>query len=409
MKIKLFKYLLYFFAATAFISCTSDDNNENPAPDDKDKFVLMTNSTRFEEGYLTSLSGFPTGTVKNTNEKTLGLKSAFGFRTFGKWIFNRTNAAGDEGLQKFTVNADGSMKDEGFIAGSTQFLVVNETTGYYLDPTRGTLKLQKFNPTTMLRTGEIDLSNLKKAGVEYQSIGQHTIAAKEGKLYAGITYGTTTGAGYGDDLYNTVEIAVIDMATEKYEKTIKYDGLRSIGWGSSGNKMWSIGDDGALYLYSTGLGKMLFEKSSIIRIKKGETDFDKDWILTAPNGNSIVMALIKGGKVYYEMTSTPLKTDYSNLTASIFDYYTHDMSTKQNTKITGMPLHDYAYANEQAITEIDGKVYLWVRNGTVTNVGNTQVTTVNEDGYYVVDGTTATSVFKVDHDGTIQGFAKLSE
>ncbi|CAG5072358.1 hypothetical protein DYBT9623_04127 [Dyadobacter sp. CECT 9623] len=400
-----FKFLSLLFAVAALAGCSDDNGGETPGPKDNNKFVLMTNVSRFGDGYLTGLPGIPSGSIKSTNEKTLGLKSAFGFRTFGKWVFNRTNAAGDEGLQKFTVNADGSMKDEGFIAGSTQFLILSETSGYYLDPTRGTLKLQKFNPTTMLRTGEIDLSSLKRAGVEFQSVGQHTLAAKEGKLYAGITYGTTAGAGYGDDLYNTIEVAVIDIATDKYEKTIKYDGFRSLGWGSSGNKMWSVGDDGALYFYATGLGKMAFERSSIIRIKKGETDFDKEWILTTPNGNSVVMALIKGGKLYYEIASVPLKTDYTNLTASIFEYFVYDFATKQSTKIEGMPLHDYAYANEQAITEIDGKVYLWVRNTTV----NGTVVTVNEDGYYVVDGNKATSVFKVDHDGTIEGFARVSE
>lgn len=412
MKTHLSKIIFYVFAAVVFIGCSSSDDTDTPTPSEKEKFVLMTTTSRFDAGFLTPVDGLPSGSIQNNNPRTLQLSSAFGFRTFGKWLFNRSNAAGDVGLQKYSVSADGSLKDEGFIAGSTQYLVVNETSGFYLDPTRGTLKLQKFNPSTMLRTGEIDLSSLKKAGVEYQSVGQHTMAAKEGKLYVGITYGTTALGGYGDDLYNTVEFAVLDIATDKYEKTIKYDGLRSIGWGSSGNKMWSFGDDGALYLYATGLGKMQFENPTIIRIKKGETDFDTTWKFTTQNiraGNSIATALIKGGKLYFELASTPLKPDYSNLTASIFEYYTYDMTTQQVTKIEGMPLHDYAYANEQAITEIDGKVYLWVRNGTVTNSGNTTVTTVNEDGYYVVDGNKATSAFKVAHDGSIQGFAKLAD
>ncbi|WP_026628998.1 hypothetical protein [Dyadobacter alkalitolerans] len=412
MKIPLLKYLFYFFAASTFIGCSSDDDVDSPNPEEKDKFILMTTTSRFESGFITPLEGLPSGSIQNNNPKTLQVASAFGFRTFKNWLFNRSNAAGDEGLQKYTVNSDGSLKDEGFIAGSTQYLVVNETTGYYLDVTRGTLKLQKFNPTTMLRTGEVDLSVVKKDGVEYQVVGQHTIAAKEGKLFVGITYGTKKGAGYGDDVFNAVEFAVVDLARDKYEKTIKYDGLKSIGWGSSGNKMWSIGDDGALYLYSTGLGNSAFSNPSIIRIKKGETDFDKTWVFSTKAlkaGNSIATALVKGGKLYFEMATVPLKTDYSNLTASIFEYYTYDMTSKQITKIEGMPLHDYAYANEQAITEIDGKVYLWVRNGTVTTSGTTSVTTVNEDGYYVVDGNKATSVFKVAHDGSIQGFAKLSE
>lgn len=402
MKTPLFKSLLLGLAFTAFLGCSSDDTTDpTPTPETKDKFVLMTSTERFGSGYFTALDSLPKGTIQATNSKSLQVKEAFGFRTFGKWFFNRSNATGDAGLQKYSLNTDGSLKNEGFIAGSTQYLVVSETTGYYLDETRGLLKLQKFNPTTMLRTGEIDLSAVQKQGVEYQVVGKHTIAAKEGKLFVGISYGTKAAAGYGDDVFNAIEFAVVDIATDKYEKTIKYDGLKGVGWGSSGNKMWSIGDDGALYLYSTGLGNSGFTNPSIIRVKKGETDFDKSWVFSTKDlqtGNSLATALIKGGKLYFEMASTPLKADYSNLTSTIFHYYVYDMTSKQVTKIEGMPLHDYAYANDQAIIEIDGKVYLWVKNSAE-----------KIDGYYVVDGTKATQVFNVAQDGAIQGFAKLTE
>lgn len=409
MKTSLVKLLFLFLTLGFLTSCSSEDKSDDPTPDEKDKFILMTSTSRFDAGYLTTVNGLPSGKIESLSSTSLSVVNAFGFRTYGKWFFNRSNAAGDEGLQKYSINANGSLKDEGFIAGSTQYHIVNETTGYYLDLTRGTTMLQKFNPTTMLRTGEIDLSVVKKEGVEYHLVGQHCMASKDGKLYLSITYGTNAGAGWGDDVFDSIYFAVVDIATNTYEKTIKYDGLKSIGWGSSGNKMWSIGDDGALYLYSTGLGNTLFTNTAIIRIKKGETDFDKSWIFSTKDlkaGNSIVTALIKGGKLYFEMASTPLKPDYTNLTASIFEYYTYDMTTKQVTKIEGMPLHDYAYANDQAITEIDGKVYLWVRNTTPVAGGTPKV---NTDGYYVVSGNTATSAFTVNHDGSIQGFAKVSE
>jgi hypothetical protein len=402
MKTHLLRSLLIGFAFTAFIGCTSDDNADpTPTPQEKDKFILMTSIERFGSGYFTALDSLPKGTIQPTNAKSLQVKEAFGFRTFGKWFFNRTNPAGDVGLQKYSLNADGSLKNEGFIAGSTQYLVVNETTGYYLDETRSLLKLQKFNPATMLRTGEVDLSVIQKQGVAYQAVGKHTIAAKEGKLFVGISYGTKEAAGYGDDVFNAIEFAVVDIATDKYEKTIKYDGLKGVGWGSSGNKMWSIGDDGALYLYSTGLGNTGFANTAIIRVKKGETDFDKTWLFSTKDmqaGNSLATALIKGGKLYFEMASAPLKADYSNLTSTIFDYYVYDMTSKQVTKFEDLPKHDYAYANDQAITEIDGKIYLWVKNSAQ-----------KIDGYYVVDGTKTTQVFNVALDGAIQGFAKLSE
>lgn len=402
MKTLLIRSLLLAFTL-AFFGCSSDDDNGDPAPTpENSRFVIMTSSDRtFGGGYFSTTDGLPSGTLPSTNAKSLQIAKAFGFRSFGKWVFNRSNAAGDEGLQKYTVNADGSLKDEGFIAGATQYLVVNETSGYYLDETRGTLKIQKFNPTTMLRTGEIDLSVVKKEGVEYQVVGKHTIAAKEGKLFLSITYGKTATAGYGDDVFNSISIAVVDIATDKYEKTITYDGLKGIGWGSSGNKMWSIGDDGALYLYNTGLN-VAFTTTNILRIKKGETDFDKTWKFSTDQlqaGNSLAIALVKGGKLYFEMVSAPLKPDFSNLSANpIFDFYTYDMTTEQVTKIAGLPQHEYVYANEQSITEIDGKVYLWVKNQSQ-----------NIDGYYVVDADKATQVFNIQHQGAIQGFVKLSE
>lgn len=403
MKTSLIKSLLFCLALAAFAGCSSDDNSDpTPTPETKEKFVLMTSIDRFGAGYFTALDGLPSGTIQNTNSKSLQVADAFGFRSFGKWFFNRSNAAGDGGLQKYSLNADGSLKDEGFIAGASQYLVVNETTGYYLDETRALLKLQKFNPTTMLRTGEVDLSAVQKQGVEYQAVGKHTIAAKEGKLFVGISYGTKVAAGYGDEVFNAIEFAVVDIATDKYEKSIKYDGLKGVGWGSSGNKMWSIGDDGALYLYSTGLGITAFSNTAIIRIKKGETDFDKSWVFSTKewqSANSLAIALIKGGKLYFEMASEPLKADYSNLSkAPIFDYYTYDFTTRQVTKLEGLPRHEYAYANDQAITEIDGKVFLWVKNATQ-----------KIDGYYVLDGTKATQAFNVALDGAVQGFVKLAE
>jgi hypothetical protein len=391
-----------FAAALVFSSCSDDDDASDSNADAK--YVILSAAEKWETGYFTSFSSFPSGTVNDISAQSLQVNSSFGFRTYKKWIFSRTNAAGDAGLQKYSVNEDGSLKDEGFIVGSSQFLVVDATTGFYLDETRSTMKIQTFNPTTMQRTGDIDLTSLRDESFEYQVVGKHTLAAKGGKLYAGINYGTISGQGFGDDQVDYIEFAVIDIASRTLDKTIKYEdgGLNSIGWGSSGNKMWTIGDDGALYLYSTGLTNG-FVKSSVIRIKKDETDFDKTWRLDAHEiqpGSSIATGLVKNGKIYIELPSEPLEAGFGNLQNFIYDYYAVDLSTKVATKITGMPKHHYAYANEQAITEIDGKIYFWVRNADE-----------NIDGYYSLNsnGTSATQAFNIDHDGFMWGFAKLAD
>ena len=399
----------YLWAAFIFFSTACSKNNDGPdRPDEpgtgSGQYVLMTTMGPFgsslDGGYFGTFSEFPTGEITNISTNSLQISSAFGFRAYGQWFFNQYSTAGVQGLQKYTVGAGGQVVEAGFLANAQpSYHIVNEELGYYLDPERGLLKLQRFNPTTMERTGEIDLSSLKKEGVEYQVIGKHTLASKEGKLYAGITYGTIAREGYGDDVVDYVEFAVIDIATNTLEKTIKYDGLTGIGWGSSGNKMWTLGDDGALYFYATDLGKG-FANSSIIRIKKGETDFDADWVLHANDyqkQSTFATALVKDGTLYTEFPAEPLSPDMSNLQSIIWEYYAIDLATGQRTKIEGLPKAFYAWGSDQAITEIDGTIYFWVSNPAE-----------GVEGYYALgDGNRAEQVFNVKDGGMIWGFVKL--
>ncbi|HYF68305.1 MAG TPA: hypothetical protein VD884_09215 [Ohtaekwangia sp.] len=399
--------IAYFLLFTCTLVFTSCDSNDDPSSGEQggEKYVILSAAEKWEEGYITSFNDMPSGSISPIVPRSLQVNTSFGIRSFKNWFFSRSNTAGTAGLQRYSVKADGTISDDGFIANASQFIVIDETIGYYLDETRGKLKLQTFNPTTMQRTGEIDLSSLQNEEYPYQVIGKHTLAAKDGKLYAGMTYSTLETEGFGGDLIDYIEFVVIDIATNTYEKTITYEeeaGYNTIGWGSSANKMWTIGDDGALYLYSTGLQNG-FTQSGVIRIKEGETDFDKTWRLDAHDlvaGSSIAAGLVKDGKMYIELPSTALNPDFSNLMDFIFDYYVVDLQTKEATKITGMPQHHYAYANEQAITEIDGKICFWVRN-----------LDENIDAYYALnnDGTSATQLFNIDHDGFMWGLVKLDE
>jgi len=400
----LFKYVV-LASIFAIASCSKDNKDTPETPGfDKGKYVMMTTAAPFgnnsQNGYFGVSNGFPSGNTTNIKDNSLQIAQSFGFRTYGQWVFNQANTQGDAGLQKYTVDDQGKFVSEGFLANAQpSYLVVNEQLGYYLDPERGLLKIQQFNPSTMQRTGEIDLSSLKKEGVEYQVIGKHTLASKEGKLYAGITYGTTDRQGYGDDVVDYVEFAVIDIATNTLEKTIKYDGLKGIGWGSSGNQMWTLGDDGALYFYATDLGNA-FQNSSIIRIKKGETNFDHEWILKSNDyieRGTFATALVKDGKLYTEFPAEPLAADLSNLQSLIWDYYVIDLATGERTKINGMPKVFYAWGSNDAIKEIDGKIYFWASNSTE-----------KIEGYYELgDNNTAHQVFNIADGGMIWGIAKL--
>jgi hypothetical protein len=260
--------------------------------------------------------------------------------------------------------------------------------------------IQTFNPSSMQRTGQIDLSSLSQTGVEYQVVGKHILASKEGKLYVSVTYGTTALQGYGDNLLNYALLAVIDIAANKLEKTIQYNGIKGLGWGSSANKFWTLGDDGALYFYYTGFDEGI-SNSTIVRIKKGETDFDKTWVLKADNlqnHSTIATALVKNGTIYIQLPSVELKPDFSNLADPMWDFYAVNINTLKATKITGMPHTRYVHSNEQGIVQIDGKIYLWMANATT-----------KENGYYLLNESTntASSAFNVTDGGLVSGFIKL--
>ncbi|MDR7131452.1 hypothetical protein J2X69_003816 [Algoriphagus sp. 4150] len=404
MSKSIIKYVVACCCLFAWTACDSDnDPAPGPGQEENGHYIMMTSAGPFNSGlqggYFGVFEELPSGNVTNIKTNSLQIASAFGFRSYGKWFFNQFNTAGEAGLQKYLVE-NGRVEEAGFIPNAQpSYLIVDDTHGFYPDPERGLLKIQTFNPTSMQRTGEIDLTSLKVDGVEYQVIGKHTLAAKEGKLFAGITYSTTALQGYGGDVVDYVEFAVIDIASGQLEKTIKYDGLKSIGWGSSGNKMWTLGDDGALYFYATDLGNG-FQNSSIIRIKQGETDFDREWEIKAGDymeRSTFATALVKGGKLYTQFSSEPLAADFSNLQAQIWDYYAIDLATKQRTKIEGMPKTFYAWGSNDAIIELDGKIYFWVSHS-----GD------NVEGYYELTGEyTATRTFNVTDGGQIWGFVKL--
>jgi len=141
--------------------------------------------------------------------------------------------------------------------------------------------------------------------------------------------------------------------------------------------------------------------SAVIRIKKGETDFDKSWILKADNlqmHSTIAITLVKNGKIYIQLPSEQLKPDFSNLANPIWDYYVVDINTLQATKITGMPHTRYAHSNEQCIVQMDGKIYLWMANSDT-----------KENGYYLLNesSNTAAKTFNVTDGGLVSGFIKL--
>src|SRR5690606_18070069 len=115
---------------------------------------------------------------------------------------------------------------------------------------------QHFHPGTLSRTGswnfEADIRKTDTA-IQNQSIGQHFLAVKNGKLFADVHYGKTKGAQSGmfDDYFSEIHMAVIDLNTGILEKTITYPNTGGIAY-INDNPMYDFDSNGDLYLVTQG-------------------------------------------------------------------------------------------------------------------------------------------------------------
>jgi hypothetical protein len=419
LKVNVRKWMMLPAIAAAMLNASACSDEDDPAPEPEPQtettYALLTGDMTQAPyvGYLTAYAEMPSGSVDNIKTSSLAAH-ANGMRHYGKWIFKRMNPGGmtgNDGIQRYGIDATTGMKEDGQIVsgGGCNFYVYDDATGFYIDRDRGLLKIQKFNPTTMQRTGEIDLSGkLDETTFEYRAVGTSLIAGKEGKLFVDIACGTNAGKGSpfnGDPAPGYIDLAVIDIASGNYEKTIRYEGISYLGYPANENQMWSTGDDGALYFCAHGISMALMgaSGSAIIRIKKGATDFDTNWIIRADDytpGTCIATVCVKDGKLYTQIGTEALSILTMN-TAAIHDYYAFETEnlSKAPVKIAGMPQSTFVFQSWQGITVIDGKVYFRVENSAE-----------GKNGYYVLgSNNTATEVFNITNGGVIWGFVQLTE
>ena len=138
-------------------------------------------------------------------------------------------------------------------------------------------KLFIFNPQTMELTGEIDLSSYAAPGLAVPMFGSPFV-------HNGRVYGTLnqTDMTFHPATEPQIELAVINTQTDKVERVI-YEKASGIGIGAyTYGQQTFIDEKGDMYLMCTGAyGMNPKYKTGILRIKKGETEFDPtyNWVL----------------------------------------------------------------------------------------------------------------------------------
>ncbi|MBL1407448.1 hypothetical protein [Sphingobacterium faecale] len=426
-----FNFVLGLLSTTLFFGACKSDKTSDPDPEEQSqsKYVVMTVSDRNQPnggGYISAFDQYPSGTISNvTGEKTLqGVKGMAGWRPNGNWIFKMVRSSdAAQGIEKIEIAPNGKVTVGKFISSKNQteaakyngtgnFVIQNETSGFYWDAAEP-LNIQKFSPAGMRNTGSIDLAqvvnaNIKESdvnGIKFKSIGQKFLAIKGGKLFANITYGklNTTQAGFFDDYFPDVYIAVIDIATGKYEKTIKIENTGGIAY-INDNPMYDFDTNGDLYIVTQGThAQGLGGKSKIVRIKANETDIDKDWTLRfsdfrAADDGKFVGVHAKNGQLILVLNTDPLTGGPTgNINSKdIWKFHVVDVTKKSFKEIEGIPTGINPGA-ALAVVEVDNKVLL---RGAVSSGAN---------AYYEYNyaTNTATKSFEVKEGGTLTGFVKI--
>lgn len=265
-KNNVIKVAFLFIGLASMVSCDKDDPNPNPVTK-KQQFLYINNLER--SSFL--------GTFKDLSVKATDNKNATEFQfgiypfVYKNMIFIADGNFGDK-ITKFVRNTDGSITqagvltfEQGALPGEISFADGN--TAYISLKGRG--KVAIFNPSDLSKKGEIDLS---KYAIGDNNPDPGCNVLRDGKLFVALNqlnslHTSVPGTG--------AQVAVIDIATKKVEKVIKDDRTRVVGLFRHSKVIKD--EKGDIYFYSQGIEGMNPLKDGFLRIKKGSTEWDKDY------------------------------------------------------------------------------------------------------------------------------------
>ena len=398
-------------STSLLFSCKSDDTDvADPNPSEntdilpKDETWVLFNGTEKWAGGIYALGDNKSREIDLSAIPFYQLGYSAGGRVAGNILYKKDgSAASDIGISKYKLES-GKFSPDGFISTpnntyETNFLVVSETEGYYWDLSAGGLKVQKFNPSTMQRTGEIDFSSLSD-GSAYEAAGQLILAKRDNKLYVDIQHGTRGSAWQVTPNAQKAEIAVYDLTANTIVGVTSYNGVTNLGLFAD-HVLWSI-DEVTKDLYIIAIGDMRTQspESKILRIKNGENTFDTNFELKIsdyqyPSDFNRIFA--HNNKIYTTVSGRP--TSYYgggqhgvSYRQDIWYWTEIDVNTKKAARLNMLPDNFYSYQNP------------FIHKGSIYFISNN--TTENFSGAYQYNPQTGEikETFRLKGSGRLMGF-----
>ena len=267
------KLIAVTFAASLFAACGSDSSNNASSDSDDYKREFATSISTGETMFIGTMSLDHTDDL-GKDFVEVGTRAGVVYYDNSLFIadldvgsISRYSLAENNKLGKVTA----TLTLAGTWANHIYF--VNEEKAYLggmLD------SLIIINPKTMKKTGAIDLSKYKDKDALVVSPGTGVIV--DGRLYVGLLQNVSDYA-----TGNEAQVAIIDVKKDEVVAVAKDHRIAAVGsLDDSQNQAFTV-IDGYIYCYSNASwGYAPGQVDGFLRIKVGETKFDKDyaWYIT---------------------------------------------------------------------------------------------------------------------------------
>ena len=374
----LFSGLAFALALVAIPSCDKDTPN---TPETAGGRFLITTNVVNTDG-ASGVSYFQTvekmeGSINNAQARPAG----FGVPpiVIGQHIFILPDYMGSTKsvLTHYVTDKKGNLSERGTLtlpanSGASNIVLTSEDKAYISMQNLGIV--MEFNPTTMQKVRDIDLNALAQPEVR---VAPGAMVVRDGLLFVGLNQFDSQWM----PRLKQAEVAIIDTKAGKLLKKI-VDTKHQLSFATRPIDAHSIfvnPKDGAIYLNCMGAWgfKPGFD-GGILRIKKGETEFDADYALNiaqakVENFNHTLnylatVRLGSDGKLYAMVTSYELDASANPYLAKVMVPVCIDLEKRTVTYIPGVkPSNGLA-----AVAEANGKIYFGVSNA-------------DDNGFYAYD------------------------
>lgn len=387
---KLFPHLVISaLACSIVVSCSSD--KPDPTPADPGTYAIAT-----VEGATPSFTTY-FQTVPNLNLTTLDTKAATELTnssamwSYGKDLYFSSGAPPT--IRKYSLDNTGKLNPAGTLVGDGtrvfSTLAFRSATEAYAT-VYGQNQIIKFNPTTMQKSGEIDVSSLyrKNSQGATMSMLMGGSLIRDNKLFIPVHYEAQLRP-----LIDSVFVAVIDLNVGKLEKLIRDERSNSIYGNSKLIEVMTMDETKNIYLLAAG-GGVNNKPSAVLRIKAGETEFDKSYFFDLLKGTGSIYCY---GLYYFganQAFTARIEPTATTLSGFLYKFYRLDLaSQKVIGAVENVPLTNASVT--QVFRQFEANKILF------------GVQAKDENAVYEYDMTTNTAQRKIKTTGRLSGIENL--